>query len=271
MPRAATPNLPRASFLAAFLVATHVAGCSQAPPSPAASPPPAPVVGPDGRSAAEIEAIYRDRVARARTGFTEADVRFMRDMIHHHAQAIAISRLAPTHGAGPELQTLAARIINAQRDEIATMQRWLEARGMAAPQLVVTPEGVEVRDPPAGHADAAHGAHGDPGAHGHDPDMPGMLSPEQLAELDAARDSRFETRFLELMIQHHQGAVTMVRRLFATDGAAQDEDVFRFASDVQVDQATEVARMERMLAARTETPEPPQRPGSFLSPSEVRP
>jgi len=75
-----------------------------------------------------------------------------------------------------------------------------------------------------------------------------MLSPAQLAELDAARGEAFDKLFLKFMIQHHSGAITMVDRLFATDGAAQDEGVFRFATDVQVDQRTEVARMERMLA-----------------------
>jgi uncharacterized protein (DUF305 family) len=79
--------------------------------------------------------------------------------------------------------------------------------------------------------------------------MPGMLSAEQMAELKAARGDEFDQRFLRLMIQHHEGAITMVTELFATDGAAQDQTVFRFASDAQVDQRTEIARMQRMLAA----------------------
>jgi uncharacterized protein (DUF305 family) len=78
--------------------------------------------------------------------------------------------------------------------------------------------------------------------------MPGMLSPAQMRELDAARGARFDELFLRFMIQHHRGAITMVHELFATDGAAQDDVVFKFASDVQVDQTTEVTRMEKMLA-----------------------
>jgi uncharacterized protein (DUF305 family) len=78
--------------------------------------------------------------------------------------------------------------------------------------------------------------------------MPGMLTPEQLAELVAARGGQFDRTFLAYMIQHHRGAVTMVHDLFATDGAAQDEAVFKLASDIQVDQTTEIARMESMLA-----------------------
>jgi uncharacterized protein (DUF305 family) len=83
----------------------------------------------------------------------------------------------------------------------------------------------------------------------HDVSMPGMVSPEQMARLREAQGPAFDRLFLTLMIQHHKGAVEMVHTLFRTDGAGQDEDVFRFASDVQVDQVTEVARMERMLEA----------------------
>ena len=155
----------------------------------------------------------------------------MTAMIHHHAQAIEMARLAPTHGASASIEVLAARIINAQNDEIATMQAWLRDRGQAVPEVHVTGTHVMV-----------HGA-------AHDMSMPGMLSPEQLRQLDEARGAEFDRLFLTYMIQHHRGAVTMVHDLFATDGAGQDEAVFKFASDAQVDQATEVARMERMLAA----------------------
>jgi uncharacterized protein (DUF305 family) len=183
---------------------------------------------PSAGAAAEIEALYRARTDSARTRFTEADVRFMSGMIAHHAQALAMAGLAPTRDASPSVRTLALRIINAQQDEIATMQRWLRDRGQPAPEV--------------------HGA--DHHAH-----MPGMLTPDQLRQLDRARGPEFDRLFLALMIQHHRGAVAMVHELFATDGAGQDEEVFKFASDVQVDQATEVARMELMLAEL-----PPGRP-----------
>jgi len=183
--------------------------------------------------AAEIEAIFRARQDSARMRFTPADVRFMTGMIAHHAQALVMAAMAETHDASPEIRVLAARIYNAQMDEIATMQKWLRDRGQPVPEVHI--EG--------GHV-MLHGAHD----HMH---MPGMLTPEQLEELDRARGREFDRLFLTYMIQHHRGAVVMVHELFATDGAAQDELVFRLASDVQVDQTTEIRRMERMLAAMT--------------------
>ncbi len=181
---------------------------------------------------AEREAIWRARVDSARLRFTPADVRFMQDMIGHHAQALGMANLAPANGSGPAVRTLAARIHNAQSDEIAIMQRWLRDRGQPVPEVHVQ-----------GHRVIIHGL-GDHAAHAM---MPGMLTDAQFAELAAARDARFDTLFLTFMIAHHKGAVVMVDSLFATDGAGQDADVFRFASDVQVDQRTEVARMELML------------------------
>jgi uncharacterized protein (DUF305 family) len=152
---------------------------------------------------------------------TEADVRFMSAMIGHHAQALIMAGWAPSHGAGPAVRRLAERIVAGQKDEIVTMQQWLRDRGRPAP-------------------DAHHAAHGHL--------MPGMLTEAQLEELDAARGPEFDRLFLTYMIQHHRGAVAMVKELFGTPGAAQDETVFKFADDVGVDQTTEIARMERMLA-----------------------
>jgi uncharacterized protein (DUF305 family) len=184
---------------------------------------------PAPRSAAAVQA---DSVRRS---YTRADIDFMTHMIGHHAQAIEMAGLAPTHGAGSSIQVLAERIINAQQDEIATMQRWLRERNLPLPD-------------PAGAA-RDHGGHG-----AHEMLMPGMLTPEQMRQLDAARGSEFDRLFLTFMIQHHEGAVTMVRQLFGSAGAAQEDTIFKFASDVSVDQTTEVARMRRMLAAMpTET------------------
>jgi uncharacterized protein (DUF305 family) len=180
-----------------------------------------------------MEEIYLARVDSARMRYTEADVRFMTGMIHHHAQAIEMSALAPDHTANPRIHTLARRITNAQRDEIATMRRWLHDRDLPAP-------------PPMEEM-AAHAAMGHAQMQGMS--MPGMLTPEQMQSLRQAHGDAFDRLFLTLMIQHHRGAMSMVKELFATDGAGQDEEVFKFASDVQVDQATEVARMEGMLSA----------------------
>ncbi|HEX8430534.1 MAG TPA: DUF305 domain-containing protein [Longimicrobium sp.] len=158
---------------------------------------------------------------------TAADVHFMTAMIAHHSQAVVMANWAPTHGAGERVRTLAARIVNAQQDEIATMRQWLRDRGQPVPEAGATSMTM--------HDGSTHS-------------MPGMLSAEQLAQLDAARGAEFDRLFLQYMIQHHNGAVSMVSELFGTDGAAQDEAVFKFASDVNVDQITEIGRMQRMLA-----------------------
>ena len=183
---------------------------------------------PHVHAAADSAAVAQARADSARHPYTEADVRFMTAMIGHHAQALEMSELAATRAASPAVRTLAARIINGQRDEIATMQQWLRDRRKPVPDPAAHP-----------HAHHAEGAYGP---------MPGMLTPEQLAELRAARGEEFDRLFLTYMIQHHRGAVHMVRELFASHGAGQDEAVFRFATDANVDQATEIARMQRMLA-----------------------
>lgn len=180
-------------------------------------------------SAAELEALYRARLDSALARFTEADVRFMTGMISHHAQALVMAGLAPTHGVGPSVRILTARTINAQRDEITAMQQWLRDRGQPVPEVDTGGVDSRVRVPDDGML------------------MPGMLTPQQMRELDAARGPDFDRTFLTYMIQHHGGAVTMVYDLFDTDGAALDEVVFKIASDIQADQISEIARMERML------------------------
>ena len=221
---------------AAFWAALATTACSSAGgtgvetgPEPAAETGAQPATG----TMAELEAIYRARADSARMRFTPADVRFMTGMIGHHAQALVMAALAPTHGASPELQTLAARIINGQKDEIATMQGWLRDRGQPVPEVEI--EGTTL---------IVHGAE-------YATHMPGMLTSEQMRELDEARGLEFDRRFLTYMIQHHRGAVTMVHDLFGTDGAAQDEVAFKLASDIQADQLTEIARMELMLGERS--------------------
>jgi uncharacterized protein (DUF305 family) len=181
-----------------------------------------------------------------RPPYTSADVRFMQGMIGHHGQAIVMAGWAPTHDARADVRILAERIAVAQQDEIAMMQRWLRDRRETAP------------DPGAPHAPDAHDEHAgmDMGGAGIPGMMPGMLTPEQLAQLDRARGPEFDRLFLTFMIQHHQGAVTMVKQLLAVPAAAQDDDVFRFVADVNVDQTTEIDRMRSMLAA----PPPPSRP-----------
>jgi uncharacterized protein (DUF305 family) len=180
----------------------------------------------------DADAIAQAKADSVRHPYTAADVQFMSNMIGHHAQAIVMSRWAPSHGASPAVRRLADRIINAQQDEILTMQHWLADRLQPVPAagapMKMMMDGVE-----------------------QEMLMPGMLTEAQMKQLDAARDAEFDRLFLTFMIQHHRGAVTMVKELFDTYGAGQDETVFKFASDVNVDQTTEIARMEKMLVAIT--------------------
>lgn len=209
-------------------------------------------------SPSEYEALYRARTDSARMRFTEADVEFVTGMIGHHAQALIMSDLAPTNGASPQVQTLAARIINAQKDEIALMQQWLRDRGQPVPMVRIDGLNLTIEmSAPEGQMN--HNEHNEHNEHaGHDMHageahmMPGMLTQEQLEELAAAFGPEFDRLFLTGMIAHHGGAVTMVTDLFAVDGTGQDEAVFKLASDVQVDQLTEIARMELMLEQYTD-------------------
>ena len=208
--------------LLALLAATQA--CAGSGPG---APPPA--VRPAADRIAQLEAIYQARADSLLLNPHEADVHFMTGMIGHHAQALVMAGFAPANDASPAVQVLCARIINAQSDEIAIMQRWLRERGLPVPEIHIEGSTLMVHGPE------------------HAMNMPGMISPEQLRELEEARGPDFDRLFLTYMIQHHQGAVTMVHDLFAADGAAQDDFIFKMASDIQVDQATEIARMELML------------------------
>jgi uncharacterized protein (DUF305 family) len=172
----------------------------------------------------------------ARRGYTAGDVRFMSGMIYHHAQAILIAGWAPSHGAGPSVRTLCERIVAAQTDEIALLSRWLADRHEAVPH----PDADHMMMP---EMDATHM-------------MPGMLSADQLAQLDRARGPAFDETFLRFMIQHHEGAITMVNQLFAA-GAGEENPVYKMASNVFADQTTEIERMQRMLAAELFAPTTP--------------
>src|SRR5687767_4742748 len=212
-------------FAATTLMATLVLGCGR----PAAVTQSAPA--PASKEQADSAAMAKARADSLRYPYTQADVDFMSAMIGHHSQALLMAGWAPTRAAGPSVQTLAERIINGQEDEIRSMERWLQDRRKPLPEAS--------RMGGTGHSPGqGHSHHG----------MPGMLSEAQLKQLEQAKGPEFDRLFLTFMIQHHKGAVTMVQELFGTPGAARDETVFKFANDVSVDQRTEVARMERMLA-----------------------
>jgi uncharacterized protein (DUF305 family) len=182
-------------------------------------------------AASDSAARARARADSARLPYTAADIQFMTGMISHHAQAVVMAKMAPTHGASPAVQTLCARIINAQNDEIALMQNWLRDRNQPVPEAKPMPMKMVMNGQVMEML------------------MPGMLTDEQMKQLDAARGTDFDKLFLRGMIQHHQGAIKMVQQLFATPGAAQDEAVFKFANNVTVDQSTEIHRMQQMLLA----------------------
>ena len=154
-------------------------------------------------------------------GHTEADIKFMQGMIGHHLQAIEMVALIAKNSQNEDLKKLGLRIQVSQEDEIKMMQSWLAARGQSVP-------------PP--HAMHMHGA----------TLMPGMLSHEEMDALGKASGREFEKQFLEGMIKHHAGALTMVKELFATPGAGQDSEIYAFASDVEADQSMEIDRMRAM-------------------------
>ena len=150
--------------------------------------------------------------------YTKADVEFMQGMIAHHAQAIYMSRMAEAHGASPRLLRLANKIDQSQVAEIRIMQQWLRSNDQVAPD---TSSWRTMK-------------------------MTGMLTEEQLKELEAAKGVEFDRAFLTLMIQHHEGALQMVKDLFATPRAGQEVDVNVFANDVVTVQTAEIGAMRQM-------------------------
>lgn len=153
---------------------------------------------------------------------TEADVRFMQGMIAHHAQAVVMSRLAGTRGASPRVLKLAQKIDLAQAGEIALMQDWLRAYQQFVPDTSSW-RGMT---------------------------MAGMLTAQELAQLDASRDGDFDQMFLQLMIRHHQGALSMVGDLLRSPRAGQEVDINVFANDVETTQTAEIGLMRQMLLDR---------------------
>ena len=214
MPKLTVRPRALALMVAAFLAATRVAQAQAEPRTPA----------------------EQAKMDGGVMPYTAADVRFMQGMIGHHSQAVVMAGWAPTHGASESVRILAGRIDVAQRDEIAFMQRWLTERKLAVPDATAQMQ----------HSMSMPGmAMGEL--------MPGMLTPAQMTELDHARGPDFDRLFLTDMIQHHQGALSMVDQLFGTQGAGQELYIFRFASDVSADQFTEIDRMRTMLDT---TPQP---------------
>jgi uncharacterized protein (DUF305 family) len=159
---------------------------------------------------------------------SQADVEFMKEMIMHHAQAVEMTALIPSHTKNPELASLGARISRSQSDEIKFMKRWLDARGESTAMPM---PGMPEMDIPQAEVML----------------MPGMLTPQQMEALRNATGNDFDRLFLSGMIQHHNGALTMVKELFNTAGAGQDADIFTFATDADNTQRAEIKIMQNML------------------------
>jgi uncharacterized protein (DUF305 family) len=203
-----------AAVMTALLVSVHAAGCSSATGGGQGQPP----------------LLGAPPAAAARPSHSAADVHFMSGMIPHHAQAVKMAAWVSARSARPDVRVLAERMLVAQADEIELMQWWLRDRNEPVPAADAT------------HMRMSHGGMV------HDMLMPGMLSDAELAQLERAQGTAFDRLFLSFMIRHHEGAIIMIDELFGSEGAAQDDFVFKFASDMYADQTTEIHFMRRILA-----------------------
>ena len=222
------PRAAIAFFMLAASVACRTTSATQpaATPAPPVSGGPPPIVQPGapGQASPVISAAAASDLSKV--AFTDADVKFMQGMIGHHAQAIEMVELLKARSASDDMKKLGLRIELSQDDEIKMMEHWLQSRGQQPPDHMAMHD----------HAGMAM------------PMMPGMLSPEEMQRLAAAKGAAFDRLFLEGMIKHHGGALTMVKDLLGTPGAAQESEVFAFVSDVESDQRMEIDRMGAMLA-----------------------
>jgi len=189
-----------------------------------------PIINPGAPGEDSRELAADEATNLAGTRYTEADVLFMQDMIPHHHQAIVMSRLVAERTDSPDLIEVAGRIEKSQADEIEFMKGWLAERGESVPD-------------PSAH-DAMHISH----------EMAGMASPEDMARLEAAEGEAFDRLFLELMIEHHKGALTMVEDLLEQPGSAYEPVLYEFTNDITNDQEAEIERMSAMLAGYSSDP-----------------
>ncbi len=216
-----TTPVPAGVLLTAALVTIAV------PPVSAQDPPPS-VVQPGAPGQPTRTLTPEQATALGQPTHVEADIRFMQGMTFHHAQALAMTALLSMNTQSDEMRLLARRVDISQTAEIGMMRRWLEARGRRAPDL----EDEDIW--PLSDDDL----------------MPGMLTDRQMIQLAAARGNDFDRLFLEFMIEHHEGALTMVERLFLVSGAAQEPEIFQYLTHIDADQSMEIGRMNTMLLAR---------------------
>ena len=208
---------PRARMALAAWMALGACGGGAAPQGGTASTPRIVQPGAPGQATRTVRA--SDVVATRANGYSEADVAFVQGMIPHHVQALVMTGLVRERASSEALRSMALRMEISQQDEIVAMERWLRERGEAVP-------------------DARAAEH---------MMMPGMLTHDQMQRLASAEGSAFDRLFLELMVQHHEGALMMVERLFATAGAAEEIQIRELATDVDIDQRVEISRMRGIL------------------------
>jgi uncharacterized protein (DUF305 family) len=212
-------------FLIAALAASAI--CASSTFAQQSSAPPAPSVVQPGAPGQPTKTLPAN-TSGASPVWTQGDVTFMQGMIMHHSQAVEMTALIHSHTQNKALWELGDKITSSQSDEISLMKRWLAARGEAT--------SMEMADMPGMDASGKTMAL-----------MPGMLTPEQMQALRDAKGAEFDRLFLEGMIQHHGGALTMVKDLFNTPGAGQDADLFDFATDADNTQRAEIKIMQSML------------------------
>ncbi len=202
--------------LVALIATAMLAGCST-------SGEPAPRVVQPGAPGEDTQVLSADEVPSLDAlDHSEADVRFLHGMIPHHLQALQMTALVPERTARDDVLLLAERMDVSQGDEVEQMQRWLRERGEEVP---------------------------DSGAHHHHGElMPGMLSEQELAQLEAAVGAEFDRLFLEFMIRHHEGGLLMVEELFATEDGGIEPEINQIATHIDSDQRIEISRMLGILA-----------------------
>jgi uncharacterized protein (DUF305 family) len=225
----------RAKVIRASLAAC-IFGVPMCPTMPAQQTPPAPTVVQPGAPGAPSKTLPPSTRATL-PPLSAADVQFMQGMILHHAQAVEMTAMIPSHTQNKDLRSLGARISSSQIDEIKFMKRWLAARNELVPKDAPSAPGMDMPGMDMSHESMAL--------------MPGMLTPLQMAALRKAKGSEFDRLFLLGMIQHHNGALTMVKDLFDTAGSGQDAELFDFATDADNSQRAEIKIMETMLKKRT--------------------
>jgi uncharacterized protein (DUF305 family) len=212
------------TLLAAGITANFIASPAAAQQSDSGAGPVVVQPGAPGQPTKRLPASTKGTLPRP----SSADVEFMQGMIMHHEQAVVMTAWIPSHTENKDLLLLGERISRSQSDEINFMKRWLATRGEPLTMAMPGMPDMDKSGKPM-------------------PLMPGMLTPEQMDALHNAKGAEFDHLFLVGMIQHHTGALTMVKELFNTAGAGQDAELFNFATDVDSGQRAEIRIMQSML------------------------